>query len=51
MKSNKIINGVQMRNFRKKALLKDLKLVYNKARQEAITSELSEIVSGAAALG
>jgi len=34
-----------------KDLLKDLKLVYNKARQEAITSELSEIVSGAAALG
>jgi F-type H+-transporting ATPase subunit gamma len=33
-----------------KELLRDLKLVYNKARQEAITSELSEIVSGAAAL-
>jgi len=32
-----------------KDILKDLKLVYNKARQEAITSELSEIVSGAAA--
>ncbi|HAQ37020.1 MAG TPA: ATP synthase F1 subunit gamma [Saprospirales bacterium] len=31
-------------------LLKDLKLEYNKARQEAITSELSEIVGGAAAL-
>ncbi len=31
-------------------LLRDLKLEYNKARQEAITSELSEIVGGAAAL-
>lgn len=32
-------------------LLKDLKISYNKARQAAITTELSEIVSGAAALG
>ena len=32
-------------------LLKGLKISYNKARQEAITSELSEIVGGAAALG
>lgn len=32
-------------------LLKDLKITYNKARQEAITKELSEIVGGAAALG
>lgn len=32
-------------------LLKDLKVSYNKARQEAITKELSEIVGGAAALG
>lgn len=31
-------------------LLKSLKISYNKARQEAITSELSEIVGGAAAL-
>ena len=31
-------------------LLKDLRLSYNKARQEAITSEISEIVGGAAAL-
>lgn len=31
-------------------LLKDLKISYNKARQAAITTELSEIVSGAAAL-
>lgn len=31
-------------------LLKDLKINYNKARQEAITNELSEIVSGAMAL-
>jgi len=31
-------------------MLKDLKITYNKARQEAITSELSEIVGGAAAL-
>jgi len=32
-------------------LIKDLKIVYNKARQEAITKEISEIVGGAAALG
>lgn len=31
-------------------LLKDLRINYNKARQEAITRELSEIVGGAAAL-
>lgn len=32
-------------------MLKDLRIHYNKARQEAITNELSEIVGGAAALG
>jgi len=32
-------------------IVKDLKISYNKARQEAITKELSEIVGGAAALG
>jgi F-type H+-transporting ATPase subunit gamma len=32
------------------SLLKELKINYNKARQEAITNELSEIVGGAAAL-
>ena len=32
-------------------LLKDLKLVYNKARQASITKEILEIVSGAEALG
>jgi F-type H+-transporting ATPase subunit gamma len=31
-------------------LLKALKLAYNQARQAAITTELTEIVSGAAAL-
>ena len=31
-------------------LIDDLKLVYNKARQAAITQELSEIVGGAAAV-
>ncbi len=31
-------------------LLKDLKITYNKARQEAITKEISEIVGGVAAL-
>ncbi len=31
-------------------LLKELKIAYNKARQAAITTELTEIVSGAAAL-
>ena len=32
-------------------ILSELKINYNKARQEAITKELSEIVGGAAALG
>ena len=32
-------------------LLKNLKITYNRARQAAITTELTEIVSGAAALG
>jgi len=32
-------------------LIADLKLVYNKTRQAAITKELSEIVGGAAAIG
>jgi F-type H+-transporting ATPase subunit gamma len=31
-------------------LLRNLKLSYNRARQAAITTELTEIVSGAAAL-
>ena len=31
-------------------LLKSLRIFYNKKRQEAITTELGEIVSGAAAL-
>jgi F-type H+-transporting ATPase subunit gamma len=31
-------------------LIKDLGLVYNKARQASITQELSEIVGGAAAV-
>jgi len=31
-------------------MIADLKLIYNKARQSAITQELSEIVSGAAAI-
>ena len=33
-----------------KNVIADLKLVYNKARQAAITKELSEIVGGAAAV-
>jgi F-type H+-transporting ATPase subunit gamma len=32
-------------------LIEDLQLIYNKARQAAITQELSEIVGGAAAIG
>jgi F-type H+-transporting ATPase subunit gamma len=32
-------------------MIKELKISYNKARQESITRELSEIVAGAAALG
>ena len=31
-------------------LVKDLQIVYNKARQAGITQELTEIVSGAAAV-
>ena len=31
-------------------LISDLQLIYNKARQAAITTELSEIVGGAAAV-
>jgi F-type H+-transporting ATPase subunit gamma len=31
-------------------MIDDLQLIYNKARQAAITQELSEIVSGAAAV-
>jgi len=31
-------------------LLRDLKITYNKARQESITNEILEIVGGAAAL-
>jgi F-type H+-transporting ATPase subunit gamma len=31
-------------------LIEDLQLAYNKARQAAITQELSEIVAGAAAV-
>ena len=34
-----------------KNVIGELKLVYNKARQAAITREISEIVSGAAAIG
>jgi F-type H+-transporting ATPase subunit gamma len=33
-----------------KKVIGDLKLTYNKARQAAITKELSEIVGGAAAV-
>ncbi len=32
------------------SLIKELQLVYNKARQASITQELTEIVSGAAAV-
>ena len=43
---------VAMKNATENAgeLIDDLELVYNKARQAAITQELSEIVSGAAAV-
>jgi F-type H+-transporting ATPase subunit gamma len=34
-----------------KSVIADLKLIYNKARQAAITREISEIVGGAAAVG
>ena len=44
---------VAMRNATDNAneLIQNLTLLYNKARQEAITKELLEIVGGAAALG
>ena len=32
-------------------LIEELQLIFNKARQAAITQELSEIVGGAAAIG
>jgi F-type H+-transporting ATPase subunit gamma len=32
-------------------LIDELQLIYNKARQAAITQEISEIVGGAAAIG
>ncbi len=32
-------------------LINELQLIYNKARQSAITQEISEIVGGAAAVG
>ena len=32
-------------------MLEDLTLLYNRARQGAITQELTEIISGAAAIG
>ena len=43
---------VAMKNATENAgeLISDLKLVYNKARQSAITQELAEIVGGAAAV-
>ena len=34
-----------------KEMLEDLTLLYNRARQGAITQELTEIISGAAAIG
>ena len=34
----------------RKEVISDLKLIYNKARQAAITKEISEIVGGAAAV-
>jgi F-type H+-transporting ATPase subunit gamma len=44
---------VAMRNATDNAneLIQDLTLVYNKARQESITTELLDITGGAAALG
>jgi F-type H+-transporting ATPase subunit gamma len=43
---------VAMKNASENAgkIIDDLQLLYNKARQAAITQELSEIVSGAAAV-
>ncbi len=44
------MTAMEMATENAQELLKDLRLSYNKARQEAITRELSEIVGGAAAL-
>jgi F-type H+-transporting ATPase subunit gamma len=54
--SNASENGARMTAMDKatdnaEEMLRDLKINYNKARQEAITTELGEIVGGAAALG
>ena len=39
-----------MRRIMQVDLINELQLIYNKARQAAITQELSEIVAGAAAV-
>jgi F-type H+-transporting ATPase subunit gamma len=44
------MTAMEMATENAQELLKDLRISYNKARQEAITRELSEIVGGAAAL-
>jgi len=44
------MTAMEMATENAQELLKELRLSYNKARQEAITRELSEIVGGAAAL-
>lgn len=52
MASEQAARMVAMKNATENAgqLIDDLQLIYNKARQAAITQELSEIVSGAAAV-
>jgi len=42
--------GHEKRVRQRRQLIDELQLVYNKARQAAITKELSEIVGGAAAV-
>ena len=45
----KIYDNVELREIALE-IIKDLQLVYNRARQAAITQEITEIVGGASAL-
>ena len=44
------MNAMQNANDNALEIIKDLQLVYNRARQAAITQEITEIVGGASAL-
>ena len=44
------MNAMQNATDNAQEIIKDLQLVYNRARQASITQEITEIVGGAAAL-